>query len=304
MYDMNSDLLTTIYNNFKAKNNFDHLDDYLQQLSKIYRQNNIQGGLITLSLERIQATQGLNMQNDNTNRTNLKTVFQSATNLIENLKTLELISSQTEFIYGIEDTYSLEEIDLDLLYQFGLRSIAITNKPEITSKNSLTTADGLTEKGYKLIERAIQLKIIIDLCQVNEPTFKEIMTIVKDAKKQHKNPIVQSSYSSTNQKIELTPEQLTCLKNEKGYICLFPISKSKDTFQKELDYIVKEINFDPCRILIASGQLNQKKSIKQQDFTIDNINSQIENFLTENYGIENAHYILSKGPIKLLRRLN
>jgi len=242
MIDCHYDLLTHI---LMKKNEKEYLKQYC---NKVYRKNNIIGGIFNLFyMTKQEMKEEIGIE-------------ESEINLIENLKeakqyieTNQIMPKDTKYIFGIEGLDYLEKIeDVDILYDLGLRS---TN-PVWSNKNKFgggVRADkkyGLTELGKKLMGKLVNKKIAIDLSHANETTFFDIIDLCGKMKKEGKAPIVFASHSNAkaicNVPRNLTDEQILAIKGLGGIIGVVSIKNfcidTDDICNPDIDYEQKYID--------------------------------------------------------------
>lgn len=176
MFDCHEDLLTYIYLNK------DKLVNLKKQLSKIYNEDNVKGGIFNLfymSEYEMENELGI-IGNEIDVISNLKLV----NNLIS---TYNLIPQDIKYIYGIEGLDYLETIeDLEILYDLGLRSVnpVWNNMNKFGNGVKSVSEEGLTDLGEKLIYKLIEVGIAIDVSHANENTFYDIINICNRVKEE------------------------------------------------------------------------------------------------------------------------
>lgn len=219
MFDCHYDLLTYI---LMQKDNPDFLKNYC---TKVYRKNNIIGGIFNLfymSEKEMQEEIGIS---------------KDQINVIDNLREVKkyiqkhhLLSDDITYIFGIEGLDYLENTDdINILYSLGLRSTnPVWNNPNKFGSGTKTD-QGLTELGKKLIQKLIQKKIAIDLSHSNEHTFWDIIDICDQMKKDGYEPIVFASHSNAKTLCDvprnLTDEQIKAIKELNGTIGVTSIKR-------------------------------------------------------------------------------
>jgi membrane dipeptidase len=152
---------------------------------------------------------------------------------------------------GIEGVQHLDSPeDIERLYQMGIRHASLTwNEQNSYATGLSNTETGLTDKGKAVIEKMVQLGMIIDLAHANEKTFKDIFELVQ-------TPIVVTHGNAKalcNNKRNYTDEQLHMIKDRNGVIGVCAVAsfvsddKENQTVEflaKHIDYIVKTIGID------------------------------------------------------------
>lgn len=214
MFDCHYDLLTHI---LMKKNNKDFLKKYC---NKVYRKNNITGGIFNLFyMAKQEMKEEIGIE-------------ENQINLIENLKgvkeyidTNKIIPKGIKYIFGIEGLDYLKKIeDIDILYELGLRATnpVWSNKNKFGGGVRAGKNEGLTKLGEQLIEKLVNKRIAIDLSHANEKTFFDIINLCKKMKRKGEEPIVFASHSNVkaicNVPRNLTDEQILAIKELGGII--------------------------------------------------------------------------------------
>lgn len=240
MFDFHYDLLSYIYMN---KNNIKKIKRHCNKIFK----NNITGGIFNLfymTKEEMKGELGIEPQEIDIIE-NLKTVI----NIIDKYN---LIPQNTNYIFGIEGLDYLKNIeDINILYKMGVRAINPVWSNENKFGGGIRSKIGLTKLGEKLIDKLVDMNIIIDLSHSNEKTFFDIINICKDLKQKGKNPLVIASHSNAKTICDvprnLSDEQLLEIKNLNGIVGIVEIKNFcrdsenlKENFEQ--DYI-KHINY-------------------------------------------------------------
>lgn len=211
MFDLHYDLLTVAYVCY-LKNDFSYLEDWCHA----YRQDNIKGvvaNLYFMSLEEMRRELHPDYYKKDIS---VVEMFRISTEIVK--KYLPC----TELLFSIEGCDYLEVEDLEELYSLGLRNIlpVWNNKNKYASGNR--SDDGLTSEGKKLIDKAIELGISIDLSHANRQSFDDIISYIKEKKTQGFHPFVMASHSNARNICgvprNLTDEQILALKEVDGLI--------------------------------------------------------------------------------------
>lgn len=327
MFDCHEDLLTYIYLNK------DKLVNLKKQLSKIYNEDNVKGGIFNLfymSEYEMENELGI-IGNEIDVISNLKLV----NNLIS---TYNLIPQDIKYIYGIEGLDYLKSIeDLEILYDLGLRSVnpVWNNMNKFGNGVKSVSEEGLTDLGEKLIYKLIEVGIAIDVSHANENTFYDIINIcnkVKDELKgkerekinnindnensndsnshiddiKYKQPIIFASHSNCrsicNVPRNLTDEQIKHIVNLNGIIGLvlyksFCISSNKIFQSKIFNYLYERKyieNILHIRNLIGNIDNISVSTDTDMFFNIDRKRNVTKNI----YKLEAVHTKLRKLLIK------
>lgn len=320
MYDAHNDLLTNLYFNLKAKNKFQNLELLITQLQNVYQENNIQGGIINFlftDCEEMYEKFGIKKQE----LTDTKKMFYESIEFLENLKYLDIIDPQTDFLYSIEGCNYINVEDLVLLKQMGLSSILPvsndTNK--YGSGYNDNENNGLTELGKELIKTVINLKIMIDVSNTNEKTFNDILDIIEEEKVRGKQIFLIASHSNAKDlcqsKRNFTKEQLERLRKNNAYVGVnlnyTLLTKKTNPTQEEkeqalidqIDYLLNEINFEQERILISSDDMNYHPNTNyhnKQLYQLNTIKHNLTDLLNKKYGTIFTKKVIEKNPKQLM----
>lgn len=323
MYDMHYDLLTIIYYNMKKNNNLANPKKMITDCKKIYSNGNIIGGIINLyfmSKEEMKEELDINEYE----LADIKTMFQKSISNLGLLKQSGVIPLNTDFIYSIEGCdYFKNENDLEELYDMGLRAIL----PVWNEKNKFGSGnrskEGLTDLGVRLIKKAIDLNMIIDVSHANEKTFYDILDVIEIEQNFGKRVNLIASHSNVrtlcDRERNLTDEQLKRLKDLGGYIGLFTngnfLSKNNEeiiykerqnNYLKHLDYIINNIGFSIDKILVSTDDMNfssDKSYHNLEAFPIETINTKLHSLIEKNYNKEIADNILVNNAQKLFKNV-
>ena len=278
MYDMHYDLLTILYFNYKKGNPLANPLKMIENLTKIYK-NNIKGGIINLYFESIQEMKD-EVGIDKSELLDVITMLKTSINHLNRLKEEKIIPKDIDYIYSIEGCdYIKDENELDDLYKLGVRSIL----PVWNNKNKFGSGNrsnfGLTDLGIKLINKATNLNMIVDVSHANIRTFYDILDNIND----NTNLIASHSNVRTlcDRERNLNDDQLLKLKNKKGYIGLFVngnfLSMDNLTLNQEqriqnylkhLDYVIKKIGFSEDKILLSTDNMDFMKESKYHNLSV------------------------------------
>lgn len=240
MIDCHYDLLTHI---LMKKDEKDYLKQYCR---KVYREDNITGGIFNLFyMTKKEMKEEIGIE-------------ENQINLIENLKEVKsyiesnkIIPSGMKYIFGIEGLDYLEKIDdIDILYSLGLRSTnpVWNNKNKFGGGVKADKNDGLTKLGEQLIKKLVEKKIAIDLSHANEKTFFDIIQICKI--NMDRAPVVFASHSNAksicNVPRNLTDNQILAIKELGGIVGVVSFKEfcidTKDICNFNIDFEQKYID--------------------------------------------------------------
>lgn len=321
MYDMHYDLLTILYYNFKDNNPLADKQKVIKNCKRIY-DNNILGGLINLyfmSEKEMKDELGIEKEE----LYDVTAMFKKSVEYLDLLKDNRIIPNDIKFLYSIEGCdYLKSEDELEDLYDLGLRSIL----PVWNEKNKFGSGNrsdsGLTDLGVKLIKKAIDLGIIIDVSHANPKTFDDMINVIKEEQENGKDPVVIASHSNVRTLCDvrrnITDEQLIKLKEVGGYIGLLTngnflsldnekidYPQRQDNFIKHLDYVKNTIGFSDDRIILSTDDMNFNPDTSYHNleaFNLMSVGSDMRNKFKENFSdefidkimISNAEEIIDK----------
>ncbi len=185
--DAHYDLLTHVY---MYRNNLEDLKSFC---NIIYNPNNVTHGILNLFfMSKQEMFNDLGIEEA---EIDVLTMLRIADEII---KQHNLLPNPKNFVYGIEGCDYLDLEELELLWELGVRSLTIVwNEVNIYgSGNRGEKEQGLTDKGIKLIKKAVDLGIIVDLSHANEQTFWDVIELLKGLKQEGETPLVMVSHSN------------------------------------------------------------------------------------------------------------
>lgn len=318
MYDMHYDLLTILYYNFKKNNKYADMNKLISDCKKIYN-NNIIGGIVNLffmSYDEMYNEIGITKDEV----VDVKLMFKKSIIYLEYLKTIGVIPKDIDFIYSIEGCDYLKSVlDLEELYQLGLRSIlpVWNNKNKYASGNR--SDSGITSEGVELISKAIELGIIVDVSHANNKSFHDILDVVE----KYDDYTLLASHSNIkklcNRDRNLDDDQLIRLRDMNGYISLFtngnfltvdnknmPYWQRQDMYLRHLDYLINKIGISSDKILVATDDMNFHPDVsyhKLEAFPIKDISRELYKLISKNYDEELANKIMIDNPRRIITKV-
>jgi membrane dipeptidase len=174
--------------------------------------------------------------------------------LIKNSKDFDdLKNNKVGFILALEGASSIEDdfTRLHRYYNLGVRSIALTHnlRNQFADGCAENPARGLSSLGKKFVEELNNLDVLIDLSHISEPSFWDVLDIIK------KTPIATHSNvrSLCNHGRNLTNAQIEAIAERNGVIGmnffnLFIDENKKGVTARRLidhiDYIVELVGID------------------------------------------------------------
>lgn len=322
MFDVHYDLLTILYFNFMKNNKYADSKKCIKDINKIYREDNIMGGIIDLYfMNQNEMFEDLDIHKDEF--INVVDMFKKSINILNDLKKKNIIPKFTKFLYSIEGCdYINSTYELETLYNLGLRSILLTWNNENKYGSGYKSNKGLTNEGKAFIKKAIDLGIIIDLSHANENTFNDIYGIIKKEKDRKKDVLVIASHSNCrnicDRKRNLSDEQLIKLKEIDGYIGLFShsdflstnfeINSKKERKEKYVEHInhVLELGFNPNRILLSTDDMNFEPNViyhGSETFNLENAKDEVQQLLIENFDEKFANKLMYENFLEIFNRV-
>lgn len=320
MYDMHYDLLTILYMN-NTNNKFANKNKLIKDLKKMYN-NNIIGGIINLYfMSEKEMSDELDIKKE---ELNVNEMFRKSIKILNDYKDKNIIPKNIDYIYGIEGCDYIENIDdLDYLYKLGLRSIIPVWNNKNKYGSGFRSDIGLTNEGIKLIKKAIDLGIIIDISHANEKTFDNILEIVKEERKTDKKIYLIASHSNIktlcNRERNLTDRQILKIKQIDGYIGLFTNSnftsldrnlsyeQRRTNFINHIKYLIEVLKFDYKKIIISTDDMNFSPDINyhnSETYKLDNISSLLRQDVENNFSKEIANALLIENSKNLIKHIN
>lgn len=321
MYDMHYDLLTILYL-YLSKNNPNYSEDKLNKiLYNIYKSNNnVKGGIINLYFtpaEEMLDDLGITKEEC----FNIKEMMQKSLEYLKLKQEAGIVPKKLDYVVGIEGCDYIDPSDLEYFYNnFHLRSIIPVWNHENKYGSGNRTDKGLTKLGEELINRAIDLGIMIDVSHANEKTFNDIL----DVYSQNNNPnkIIIASHSNVrslcDEKRNLTDDELKRLKEINGYIgifsnCSFVFKDFRDKsyeyriqkYLDHIDYLINVIGFDTNHIVLSTDDMNfsPNSMFHHKEAFNNEYLSYLRKELIKRYNIEIADNIMTNNAQKIIGRL-
>lgn len=280
MYDMNFELLTMLYYYFKRHETYDRLDEFILALSILYKKEKFFGAVVNLCFttdDKMREQLDINPYEIK----DIATIFKNSIQLLDNMKTLEIIPEETKFLYGIEGLSRIEnENKLVELYNLSLRSI---------SNSHLNDKEELTTKDLELIKKAIELRIIININKTSYESLAKVIELIN--KNSESEPIVIFN--------EENLDDLRKLPNASYYILVTQNRNEKTKEEKELSFInrIKLIKddefFSKNKIILCKSNKDFSPKteipILQKD---ENTSTHLRRCIINEFGLEFANQIM------------
>jgi len=149
-----------------------------------------------------------------------------------------------EVVFGLEGLMNLEKVeDIDVLYDLGIRHAMLTwnEVNDYATGVAGPTDRGLTSEGKRLLDRMMELDMIIDVAHLNEKSFYDVLNYT------NKNIIFSHGNVKTlcDHRRNLTIDQLKALKEANGLFGLTLAKNfvSKDPANQTLDYFLDHVEY-------------------------------------------------------------
>lgn len=313
-FDNHYDLLTEIAINFDPFNKNSNINNLTDKINKMYN-DNIKGSIINLFfMSKEEMKDELDIKD-----INVIEMFKKSTEQLEFMKMAGYIKDDVKFIYSIEGCDFLEIDDLEKLYNLGLRAILPVWNNKNKYGSGIRSNESLTEEGKKLIKRAVELGIIIDLSHMNEKTFFETLDYIIELKKENYNPIVISSHS--NLKVfndvdrNISDKQIKTMKYIDVYLGLILSSKfidknylnmsndeRKKKFLDMLEYVINDLKYPIDKIILSTDDMNYHPDSKYHNynlFDLDNISEELYKTLKTRFNEEIVSKIMFENSMNI-----
>lgn len=288
---MNFELLTMLYYYFKRHETYDRLDEFILALSALYKKEKFFGAIVNLYFKDDEnIKEQLDIKQFELN--NISTIFKNSIQLLDNLKTLEIIPEDVNFLYGIEGFNHIEdETKLNELYNQGLRVISSSNLNEYCE---------LTDKDIELIKSAIELGIVININKTTYESLNKVIDLINE--NLDKNPLV--IFSEDN--VDMLKES----RSAPYYILVTQNKDEKTKEEKEISFInrIKRIKenlfFSENKIILCK---TDRKFIPKIELPILNSNENSSTYLRKNlaneFGIEFTNQIMYKNADEIFEKV-
>ena len=229
------------------------------------------------------------------------------------VKAKEVLDSfipNAEFIYSIEGAdFIKNKEELERLYDAGLDSLILCWNNESKYGSGNRSDKGLTPDGVKLINKAIDLGMGIDLSHANKNTFYDLIDVISKRKKDGSAVCCYASHSNSRKlcdvKRNLDDDQLRALKSVDGLLGLvayggFTRADGDSTDLKELylehvSHAVSIMGIDS--VGISTDDMTFSKELFLEDFgemvfDYSNVKSDLEKLLSKKFSSEDIKKIM------------
>lgn len=291
MYDMNFELLTMLYYYFKRHKTYERLDEFILNLSTLYKNEYFLGGIVNLfftDVNIMKETLDINKEEieDITN------LLQKSIQLLENMKTLEIIPENINLLYGIEGLKHIENEDMLIkLYNMGLRSI---------SNSYINNQEELTTKDLALIKKAIELGMIININKTSYESLAKVICLMEEFKEAEPTIIFN----------EENIEDLKKLPNAPYYILVIQNKNEKTKEEKEKSFInrIKTIKedefFSNNKIILCKTNRNFCPKVEMPILTKDeNSSTYLRKSIINEFGVDFANEIMKVNASQIFDKI-
>lgn len=322
MFDTHFDLLTKLYISYK-RNDFEFIEKWI----KNYNFNNVKGliaNLCFMSKEEMKEEYDINYYHDGDS---VIDIFKISTSLLR-----KYVPEDIMVLTSIEGCdFFKDENDLVTLKELGLNAIlpVWNNKNKFGSGNR--SDEGLTKLGEKLISKAVELNIGIDLSHANQKTFWDIINYVKN---NNLNPVIYASHSNVRSLCDrdrnLTDEQIKAISelggfvgvmSNSGFVVLGGYSEREkrvgtNEYEKYIEYLkyqyIKHIihihkltgNIESVCVSTDNMSFCELDNYKETNiFNYNNIKEDLRKRLIEYYDEEEVSKIMYENAVKHLTKL-
>lgn len=297
MIDMHYDLLSILYHCYKR-------DDYsyIEKLQQYYQQSGVLGvvaNLYFMNEEEMRKEFGTYYE-----PIDVVEMFRISTSLYKKY------FPQLPAVFSIEGCDYIEGVsELEELYQLGLRNILLVWNNQNKYGSGIRGTSGLTEEGRKLLRKAIELGISIDLSHMNSTTFYDVISFLQEEKNKGVDIKVIASHSNCydlySHSRNLTDEQLLAMKEFHpliGVVSYGPFVSSEQDKEKlqhqylaHIKHIVELLGIEAVSVstddmTFCSYLFGEQEPL--QVFDYQNVYSQVAQLLKEQYPEDEVNKIL------------
>ena len=205
-------------------------------------------------------------------------------------------------VMGLEGAYPVRELDdLELFHRLGIRVLGLTwNVDNQYAASCMTENDyGLTNLGSRLVEKALEYGMVIDLAHASRKTMLDVLSIVE-------KPVMISHaglrrYNDSPRNVD--DDVLDMLKRNKGVFGLFFVSDFLSGDETTIDTIVEYMvylrdNFGVDIIGIGSDYFGTSKLPKGLE-NIGLINNLVEKLIENGFSYEDVEKIFYKNALRV-----
>ncbi len=317
MIDMHYDLLSIAYIAY-LKDDY----SYLEEISKYFHKNNVTGVVANLYF----------MSKDEMARELHSDYYRDDVSVLEMFvkakSVLDKYLSETKILYSIEGADYIKDIcELEMLSKEGLNCIALAWNTQNKYASGNRSNQGLTLDGKRLLEKAIDLGLGIDLSHANEESFRDIIDVVKAKQADGVDVCCYASHSNSRSlcpiRRNLTDYQLELIKSVGGQVGLLAnrnfvvgLDEQKTASQekKEFEFLKHIVHVSSIigkdNIMIATDDMNFCKDVDSEYgevaiFDYSTVAQSISILLAKKYDLSDIMMIMNgTAQNKIFDRIN
>lgn len=312
MFDMHYDLLTILYW-INMKKPIEERLVILEKIKKFYNKNNIIGGCINLYfMGEEQMEKELNITKEELK--NVPKMLEKSISFLNQF--VETLDYKPFFCLSIEGLDYINNInELDELYSLGVRSVIPFWNNDNKFGGGTNGNLGLTQQGVELIDKLIELNIVIDLSHANEKTFYDIVDYLKE--KNYQNVMLSHSncYSLCAHKRNIKDNQIKRLNDINGKFGLvmynrFILENSQNynrttiekQFLKHVEHLF-ELGVNEDNIFLSTDDMTFMNTDYYNDsalYNISNVKDELKKLLNKKFKHDIIEKIICKNGYKFI----
>lgn len=300
MFDTHHDLLSIAY---KAYLTGDY--SYLKKMSDDINENNVKGVIANLYFMKPDEMSFELCEDYYKENVSVLDMF------IKAKEVLDTYIPDVDFIYSIEGAdYIKNEDELEALYNAGLDALILCWNNENKYGSGNRSDKGLTKEGAKLINKAIDLGMGIDLSHANKNTFYDLCDLIQYRKNKGDDVCCYASHSNSRALCDrdrnLDDSQLKRIKDINGLVGVFALKNFtilpdddnknyKDVFLRHIEHIKKIVG--DFNVMVASDNMDfcldrDESYFESSIYNYSNISKKLYKDLERKFGYVQAYFIL------------
>lgn len=301
MFDAHHDLLTIAYTAYVTGDY-----SYLEKISKAFNNNNVKGAIANLYF---MSEEEMDKELGNKYFSKDVSVYDM---FVKAKEVLDTFIPDAQFIYSIEGADFIEdENELEKLHNAGLDSLILCWNNESKYGSGNRSDKGLTKEGEKLLNKAIDLGMGIDLSHANKNTFYGMIDVISRRIKEGKKVCCYASHSNSRDLCDvdrnLDDDQLKKIKEVgglvgavtvKSFLIDGEIDNSANYRKAFLDHLEHISNImGTYNIMVASDDMKFLSDVVPYDgllavYDYNTINKDMFFDLVSRFGVKNAYAII------------
>ncbi len=266
MFDTHYDLLTIAYQAYVTGDY-----TYLENISKFFHENNVNGVIANLYF----------MSREEMIRELGKDYYQDDVSVLEMFKkakeVVDTYLPDIKIIYSIEGADYITGInELEELYNEGLDALILCWNTESKYGSGNRSDKGLTDEGKKLLNKAIDLGIGIDLSHANKKTFYDMVDLIKKRQENGDDVCCYASHSNVrslcSRDRNLDTDQIKAIRDIGGLVGVFSCKNfivKKDDISDKVDFRKEYLNHI-AYVMAILGSTNVMVATDDMNFLVDN----------------------------------